>query len=72
MLERLRELDRRLIDAARADCGASILEGVVGEADVLLAAFRDRMSADVYAQSQQACIDRLIRERLHLPTVAFE
>ena len=72
VLERLRVLDRRLIDAARADCGASILEGVVGEADVLLAAFRDRMSADVYAQSQQACIDRLIRERLHLPTVAFE
>jgi hypothetical protein len=30
------------------------------------------MSAEVYAQSKQASIDRLLRERLHLPTVAFE
>jgi hypothetical protein len=72
VLERLRVLDRRLLEAARADCGASTLESVVSEADVLLAAFRDRMSAEVYAQSQRASIDRLIRGRLHLPTVAFE
>ncbi len=72
VLERLRVLDRRLIEAARADCGASTLHSVVSEADVLLAAFRDRMSTVVYARSQQASVDRLIRERLHLPTVTFE
>ncbi len=72
VLERLRGLDRRLHEAARADCDASTLDSVVKEADVLLAAFRDRMSTEVYARSQRACIDRLIRERLHLPTVAFD
>jgi hypothetical protein len=72
VLERLRMLDRRLLETARAACGGSTLDSVVSEADVLLAAFRDRMSAEVYAQSKQASIDRLLRERLHLPTVAFE
>ena len=72
ILERLRVLDQRLLEAARADCATSTLDGVGREADVLLAAFRDRMSAEIYAQSRQACIDRLVRERLQLPTVTFE
>ena len=72
VLERLRVLDQRVLEAARADCAASTLDGLVREADVLLAAFRDRMSAEIYAQSQEACVDRLVRGRLHLPTVTFE
>ena len=72
VLERLRVLDQRLLEAARADCAASTLNGVVREADVLLAPFRGRMSAEVYAQSQKACVNRLIRDRLRLPTVTFE
>ena len=72
ILERLGVLDRRLLEAARTDCDGSTLDGIHKEADVLLAAFRDRMSAQIYAQSQRACIDRLIRERCHLPTVTFE
>ena len=72
VLERLRVLDRRLLEAARTACDASTLDGVVKEADGLLAAFRDRMATEIYAQSRAACVDRLIRDRLHLPTVTFE
>ena len=72
VLKRLGALDQRLLAAARADCDASTLDAVARDADALLVAFRDRMSAEVYAQSQRACIDRLIRERLRLPIVTFE
>ena len=71
VLDRLRALDQHVLEASRVGCDASTLDGVVREADVLLAAFRDRMSAEVYAQARAACVDRLIRDRLHLPTVTF-
>ncbi len=72
LLERLRALDVRLLQAARAGCDAPTLQRLSAEADVQLAPFRDRMPAAVYAQSKQACIDRLIREQLHLPAIAFD
>ena len=72
VLERLRVLDQQMIEAARAECMASTFEDVVSEAEELLAPFRGRMSAEVHAQSREACVDRLIRDRLHLPTVTFE
>ena len=72
LLARLRTLDVRLLEAARAGCDAPTLQRLTAEADVQLAPFLARMSADVYAESKQACIDRLIREHLRLPTVAFD
>ena len=72
LLARLRGLDVRLLEAARAGCDAPTLQRLTAEADVQLAPFLARMSADVYAESKQACIDRLIREHLSLPTVAFD
>ena len=72
LLERLRALDARLLQAARASCDAPTLQRLDAEADAQLAPFRGRMAAGVYAQSKQACIDRLIREHLRLPTIAFD
>ena len=72
LLDRLRALDGRLLQAARAGCDAPTLQRLDGEADDQLAPFRDRMAAAVYTQSKQACIDRLIREHLHLPAIAFD
>ncbi len=72
LLERLRTLDLHLLEEARAGCDASTLQRLAAEADVQLAPFLARMSADVYAQSKQACIDRLIREHLRLPAISFE
>ncbi len=72
LLERLRALDRRLLEAARAACDGSTLERLSADADVQLAPFLARMPPNVYSQSKHACVDRLLREHLRLPVVAFE
>ena len=72
MLQRLRELDRQLVETARATSDAQTLQRVMAEADAQLSTFRGRMHAEAYAQSQQACIDRLLREHARLPTITFD
>jgi hypothetical protein len=72
LVERLRVLDARLVEAARGVCDAPTLQRLEADADRELAPFRQRMAADAYAQSKQLCVDRLIREQLRLPTIAFE
>jgi len=72
LLARLREMDRRLLDEARAGCDPPLLDRLSAEAAEQLAPFRTRMAVEVYARSQQACVDRLIREHLDLPTIAFD
>jgi hypothetical protein len=72
MLHQLRELDRRLVDAARAAADADTLERITKEADEQLSPFRQRMPVDAYAKCQQACIDRLLREQAGLPTITFD
>lgn len=72
LLQRLRDLDARLLEAARQASGPEILGRLSTEADSQLAPFRDRMAADVYVQSQQVCVDRLLREHAKLPTIAFD
>ena len=72
LLDRLRELDASLIDAMRRRCDQPTLERLSAEADEELKPFRARMPAEAYQQSHQACVDRLLRERASLPTIAFE
>jgi len=72
LLTRLRELDAVLLGAARQCCDEDILRGLSAEADSQLAPFRDRMAPAVYGPSHQACLDRLVRERAGLPTIAFD
>jgi len=72
LVERLRVLDARLVETARGVCDAPTLQRLEADADRELAPFRRRMAADAYAQSKQLCVDRLIREQLRLPTIAFE
>ena len=72
LLDRLRELDASLIDALRRRCDQPTLERLSAEADEELKPFRARMPAEAYQQSHQACVDRLLRERASLPTIAFE
>jgi hypothetical protein len=71
-LERLRAIDDHLVRAAREGLDGATLTGLVAEAESELAPFKLRMNADAYAQSRDACIDRLVRERAGLPTIAFE
>ena len=72
LLTRLRELDAVLLGAARQCCDENTLRGLSAEADTQLAPFRDRMAPAVYGHSHQACVDRLVRERAGLPTIAFD
>jgi hypothetical protein len=71
-VKRLGALDSALLDAARGGCDADTLSRLAGEADEELAPFRERMTADAYRQSKRACMDRLLRERLRLPVIAFD
>lgn len=71
-LERLRALDRTLLDAARGRYDPPLLAALIGEAEAELLPFRDRMPADAYARSLSACVDRLLREKERLPTLAFD
>jgi hypothetical protein len=72
LLARLREIDRRLLDAAYAQCDTTTMAALEEEADADLAPFRGRMAPEAYDQSRRAAIDRLLRERRKLPIVAFE
>jgi len=72
MLQRLRELDARLVEAARMECDAEALRRVMAEAEQQLSPFRGRMRPEAYEQSQRACVDRLLREHARLPTIAFD
>ncbi len=71
-VERLRALDEQLITAAREGCGVEMLQELREEADRELAPFRARMPDEAYAQSRNACVNRLVRDRLRLPVIAFQ
>ena len=72
LIERLQQLDASLIDGLRRRLDARALQQLSEEADEELKPFRARMPADAYQQSHRACIDRLLRERAGLPTIAYE
>jgi hypothetical protein len=71
-LERLGALDAELMDAARARCGADLLQQIDAEAGEELAPFRERMAPPVFERSRRAAADRLIRERRRLPVIRFD
>jgi hypothetical protein len=72
LIERLCALDASLIEALRAQCDAATLQQLEADADEELRPFRGRMPAEAYRQSHRACVDRLLRERARLPTIAYE
>lgn len=69
---RLVELDRMMLDAARAHAGPSAVQAMRAEAAEQLLPFRDRMPADAYGRAIETAVDRLVRERERLPAIAFE
>jgi hypothetical protein len=72
LVERLAALDRELLDAARARLDESSRAALALEAEEELAGFRSGMSPEAFARAREAAIDRLIRERAGLPTIAFQ
>lgn len=72
IVTRLVELDRLLLDAARAQVDHAALQAMRAEAAEQLLPFRDRLPAETYQRAIDSAVDRLIREREQLPTVSFE
>jgi len=72
VVERLALLDRELMAAARASLEESSSVALRREADEELSSFRMAMSADAFDRAREAAIDRLVRERSGLPTIAYE
>jgi hypothetical protein len=72
ILRRLDEIDRLLADAAIAALEPASLDALRGDADAELAPFAARMAPDARAKSAAAALERLVRERFGLPTVAYD
>ena len=71
LVERLAALDRELVDAARAALDDASRAALTREAEEELARFRSAMSPEAFARAREAAIDRLVRDRAGLPTIAF-
>ena len=71
LLDRLVEFDRQLALQATATIAAGVRTAIEREADTELAGFRAGMDPEAYARARAAAIDRLVHERLGLPTIAF-
>ena len=72
LLDRLRDLDRALLDAARAQLDPPAREAIADEAARELEPFRDRLPHEAYQRSLAASLDRLVRERRRLPVLTYE
>ena len=71
LLDRLSALDAELVQQARATLDEGTRASLAREAESELAGFRSGMSAEAFARAREAAVDRLVRERVKLPTIAF-
>jgi hypothetical protein len=71
LIDRLRNLDAELLHQARSRLDEPTRATLAREADEELAAFRAVLPADAFARARAAAIDRIVRERFGLPTIAF-
>jgi len=69
ILDRLEELDARLLAVARAATSEDTIAHLENEAAIDLKPFEERMPREVWIQSLAAAVDRAIRERARLPTL---
>lgn len=72
IVARLAELDRTLLDVARAEIQSSAADALRREAEQELAPFGSRMAPDARARAVEAAFDRLVREAFGLPTITYE
>lgn len=67
----LDDLDRELMEAARAAVSDDERRAAARDAAASLAPFRDRMPQDDFARAIRAAEDQQVRDRLRLPTLSF-
>jgi hypothetical protein len=71
LLDRLTVLDAEMVQQARATFDDAAKAALAREAESELAAFQGGMTPEAFARARAAAIDRLVRERVKLPTIAF-
>ena len=71
LVERLAALDFELLETARAGLDEASRAVLSREAEEELSGFRSAMNAEAFERARQAAFDRLVRERLGLPTIAY-
>jgi hypothetical protein len=69
LVGRLRQLDAELLRVARAMLDERERVALERDANEQLQPFLDRMSGAAHARAREAAIDRLVRDRLQLPTL---
>jgi hypothetical protein len=72
IIARLSELDVGLVSVARAHVDAATADALRKEADADLAPFAARMTPESRRKAEAVAFDRLVREALGLPVVAYE
>jgi len=72
LIDQLALLDGELTVAAREGCPADVRAALARDAAIDLEPFRERMAPAVYQQALDAATDRLVREQLGLPRIAYE
>jgi len=71
LIARLAAIDADLLTAARAALEEGQLAALTREAEADLAPFRGGMTPEAWARARAGAVDRLVRQRLALPVVAF-
>ncbi len=71
VVDRLFALDAELGQLGARELGDAALEECRRQAEHDLQAFRVTMAAEAFARARDAAVDRLVRERLGLPVVAY-
>ena len=70
LLARIADVEAALVSAAAAAVSEPQRVAFEKEADAELAPFRQRMTAEAYAQSRRAAVERLVRHHFGLPEIA--
>ena len=71
LIAQLALLDEELLQMARLQLDELERTALVREAELELTAYREHMAPEAFARSREAVADRLLRERLGLPTIAY-
>lgn len=72
LLADLEALDARLMERARAGAGQSLIAEAAREAAAELEPFATRLSPGAYAAARARCENRVLRDRLRLPTLTLD
>lgn len=67
--ERVADVEATLVSAATSAISHAERAALEKEADAELAPFRERMTAESYAQSRRAAVERLVRHHFGLPEI---